>query len=309
MPKSPPKVFGFRPSEWGLQAFLWAMSLFFLYPLLYSLGVTFMNLLQFKTVPPGILPMPDPWYFGNIRNIAIRLATYDSTRPLQLWLANSVVRVLWFVFWIGLSSLVMGFVFARMRFRGKNLVFGLLFMTTLLPGVVTFTPTFIMMAHFPLVGGNDLMGAGGTGFFDTYPALLILGMVNIGMVFLARMSIEGMNKSVEEAAIIDGAGLPTIIFRVVLPMQQSIFAFIAIMTFMGIWGDWFTPFVFNQKVELQTIASGIVRSTSSLMAQRAQPNWPELICEGLFLNLPCVVVFLAFQRNIVAGLTSSAVKG
>ena len=76
-----------------------------------------------------------------------------------------------------------------------------------------------------------------------------------------------------------------------------------------IWADWFTPFVFNQRTELQTIASGIVRSTSSLLSQHAQPNWPELIGEGVVLNLPCIVIFLAFQKNIVAGLTSSAVKG
>jgi multiple sugar transport system permease protein len=159
------------------------------------------------------------------------------------------------------------------------------------------------------LGGNDWLGKGGTGLFDSYPALLVLGMVNISMVFLVRMSIESMTSSVEEAAIMDGAGIGTILFRIVLPMQRSIFAFIAIMTFMGIWADWFTPFVFNQRTELQTIASGIVRSTSSILSQHAQPNWPELIGEGVVLNLPCILIFLAFQKNIVAGLTSSAVKG
>lgn len=304
-----PKILGFRPSEWALHVFLWSLSLFFLYPLFYSVGVVFMNLYQFKTVPPGFLPVPAPWDFRNLEAIFENLVTYNSVAPLQIWMLNSVARVVWFIFWTGLSSLVMGFVFARMNFPGKNITFSLLFMTTLLPGVVTFTPTFIMMAHFPLFGGNDLFGNGGTGLFDSYASLLVLGMVNISMVFLVRMSIEGMTKSVEEAAIMDGAGLGTILFRIVLPMQQSIFAFIAIMTFMGIWADWFTPFVFNQSTDLQTIASGIVRKTSSLLSQRAQPNWPEIIGEGVILNIPCVVVFLAFQRNIVAGLTSSAVKG
>jgi multiple sugar transport system permease protein len=134
-------------------------------------------------------------------------------------------------------------------------------------------------------------------------------MVSMSMVFLVRMSIEGMTKSVEESAIIDGAGTWTILWRIVLPMQQSIIVFVAIMTFVGVWGDWFTPFVFNQQKEFQTIASGMVKAANSLLSVKGTPDWPYLIGQGLILNIPCIVVFAISQKQIIAGLTSSAVKG
>ena len=297
----------FRPLHILVYVFLVGMSAIFIYPIFYSLGVTFMENIQFRRSPPGIIPIPNPWFFDNIKQIV--MIQGDATNAVGIWYLNSIVRVVWFVLLQVFSCLVCGFVFARMRFKGKGVAFVVMMMTTLLPGIVTVTPTFLMMAGFPLVGGNDILGHGGTGFFNSYPSLLILGILNINGIFLVRMSLEAMPKAMEEAAIMDGASLGTILFRIVFPMQKSIFAYIAITTFMGVWNDWYTPFVFNQSINFQTIASGMVGMTSSLMSTHGVPEWPKIMAQGLAMNIPCIVVYIVFQRYIVAGLSSSAIKG
>lgn len=288
-------------------AFLVGMSLFFIYPLFYSLGVTFMGSGQFQTEPPGALPIPKPLTFHNLKYIL--MLDSDAQYPIGRWYANTIVRVIWYVGLNVSTSLIIGFVFARMRFRGKGLAFAIMMVTTLLPSVITFTPIYLLMVRFPLLGGNNILGVGGTGILNTYSALLILGILNINAIFLTRMSIASMPRAMEEAAYLDGASLWTIMFKIVFPMQKSILAYIAITCLIGTWNDWYTPFVFEQDPGLQSIASGMVTMTNSFIASKDIIDWPQIIAQGLAINIPCLVIYIAFQKQIIAGLTSSAIKG
>lgn len=279
----------------------------FVYPLVYAVGVGFMTRNQFATSPPSLWPFQLPLSFRNYQLLLLLNIRGEPNMPY--FYANSVIRTAWYIVWTVLVAFVAGYVFARLRFRGKNILFGTLLMTTMIPPVVTMAPTYLMMARFPLIGGNNIMGQGGSGFLDTYAVLLILNLVNILGIFLVRMSMNTFPRALEDSGRIDGAGIFRIMFQIVFPIQKPILAYIAITTGVIIWNDWYTPFIYTDRPTYLTLAAAVSRLTSIASAQPGIPNWPNIITLGLALTLPSVVMFAFFQKYIVAGLASAAIKG
>jgi multiple sugar transport system permease protein len=287
--------------------FLIIAAIAFVYPIFYAAGVTFMQRVQFSKYPPGILPLPNPPTLKNVRLI-LMIDRYGEV-PVGRWYLNAFMRSAWYLVTAVGGTLVAGFVFSRMRFAGRNVAFGMLMVSSLLPPVVVMAPTFLMMARFPLVGGNDLFGVGGGGFIDKYPVLFLLGLVNIFGTFLVRMSMDAMPKDFESAALMDGANIFQIIYHVVAPAQKSILAYIAITTAIYVWNDWYTPYIYTNSTHLQTLASGLQKLALTDLGSFGVPNWPRIISLGFTLTVPCIIIFAFFQRYIVEGLTSSAIKG
>lgn len=292
---------------WGRYLILGFTCLLFIYPLVYAVGVAFMTANQFATTPPSLIPFQRPLSFNNYRMLLLVNTQGEPNMPY--YYLNSVVRTAWYVVWTVLISFVAGYVFARLRFRGKNVVFLTLLMTTMIPPVVMMAPTYLMMARFPLVGGNNILGQGGQGFLDTYAVLLLLNLVNILGIFLVRLSMATFPRAIEDSGRIDGANIFRVMFQLVFPIQKPILAYVAITTGVLIWNDWYVPFVFTDRPEFQTLAAAVSRLTSVAVGQYGIPNWPGIISMGLGLTIPSVILFAFFQRYIVAGLASAAVKG
>ncbi|MFW6292255.1 MAG: carbohydrate ABC transporter permease, partial [Spirochaetota bacterium] len=114
---------------------------------------------------------------------------------------------------------------------------------------------------------------------------------------------------IEDSGRMDGANLFRIMFQLVFPIQKPILAYVAITTGVLIWNDWYVPFVFTDRPEFQTLAAAVSRLTSVAVGQYGIPDWPRIITLGLGMTIPSVVMFAFFQRYIVAGLASAAVKG
>ena len=141
-------------TRWLRYVLLIAGCILFIYPVFYAVGVGFMTKSQFATTPPAIIPLVPPL---DLENYKFLLLINTGTDPyVTRYYVNSVIRTTWYVFWTVLSSFVAGYVFARLHFRGKNVLFLALLITTMVPGVVTLAPTYVMLARFPLLGGNAL---------------------------------------------------------------------------------------------------------------------------------------------------------
>ena len=281
-----------------------AGSIVFLYPIFYAVAVGFMDKYQFAATPPSLLPIPSQFTIVNYKKL---LGVGDSY--MKYYFLNSFARAGWYVSIMVITSLVAGYVFARLKFWGREVIFFGLLISAMLPYVVTMAPTYIMMARFPLVSGNNIFGQGGTGFIDTYPVLFIMGLVNVLGIFLMRMAMYSMPIELEEAARIDGAGTLRIIFQIVAPIQKPILAYIAITTGIMLWNDWFTPFIYINTNRYLPLAAAISKMTSLAVGQHGLPDWPRIITLGLGLTLPCLILFAYFQRYIVEGLASAAIKG
>jgi len=293
--------------ERGLIYFiLVATSVVFLYPILYAVGVSFYWPEIFASKLPSILPLTNQ---PTLKNYVEILAGY-SDPYMKNYIFNSVARALWYVVWTTLSSFMMGYVFSRMKFWGRNVIFFAFLVTMMLPGVITMVPKYIVMARFPLIGGNNIFGQGGSGFINKYSVLFVLGLMNVYAVFLMRMALHSMPPDMEEAARIDGAGILRIMFQIVAPIQKPMLAYVAIITSIFVWNDWWTPFIFIHSTEKQTLAGAVTRLTT--LVGHSQPgaiDYPRVVAFGMFLTVPCLVLFAFFQRYIVEGLASAAVKG
>ena len=294
-------------TRWLRYVLLIAGCILFIYPVFYALGVGFMTKNQFATTPPTIIPIVPPLSLVNYKLLLLVDTGIDPFVPR--YYINSVIRTVWYIGWTVLTSFVAGYVFARLRFRGKNVLFLVLLITAMIPPVVTLAPTYLMLARFPLLGGNNVSGRGGSGFLDTYTVLLLLNLVNILAIFLVRLSMNTFPVALEDSARMDGAGIFRIMFRVVFPIQKPILAYIAITTGVAIWNDWYSPFVYTNKPQFQTLASAVSKLTSVAVGQYGVPDWPKIITMGLGLTVPSLIMFAFFQRYIVQGLSSAAVKG
>lgn len=287
--------------------FLILGCLVFIYPIVYAIGVGFMTKEEFSMTPPSLFPIAENPTFHHYKTLL--LLNLKNSPNIAYHYLNSVLRAGWYIFWSVLSSFVGGYVFARFRFAGKNIIFMLLLVATMIPPVTTMAPTYLMVVRFPLIGGNNLLGQGGSGFLDTYSVLFILGLVNVMGIFLVRMSLGNFPKALEDSARIDGAGILRIMFQIVFPIQKPILAYLAITTGIAVWNDWYTPFVYTNHTRLQTLASAIGKLTSIAQGQYDIPDWPQIITLGLGLTLPSLILFAFFQRYIVEGLAAAAVKG
>ena len=153
----------------------------------------------------------------------------------------TLIRVAFYVCVTLLVGLIGGYIFSKLRFPGKNKVFLLFLSGMVMPGILMLVPMFLLMAWFPLVGGNNIFGQGGHGFIGEWPVLFIFGWVPAFAIFLLKQSFDMLPTEYEDAAKMDGAGMFTIIFRVYGPLLKPPMVALTIVTFLGVWNDYLWP--------------------------------------------------------------------
>lgn len=282
-------------------AILIAASTILLYPLIFMVLGSFVTIEEYSRV--RFLPLPSRFDFQQYWEVLL-----DTLPAVRV----TLIRVLWYIT-LGLTvSLFGGYAFSRLRFPGRSFLFMFFLTGLVVPPILTSLPTYVMLARWPLVGGNDITGVGGSGFINQWPSLLILGMVDVFALFLVKQNYDMLPTEYEEAAILDGANLFTIIFRVYAPMLKPALVAVVIITFVGIWNDYFFPLLLvagNQ--ELTPVALRIQRiiyNYASAAGLVAFP-YPLLFAAATLISLPPVVLYLILQRYFVQGLAASGLKG
>lgn len=280
-------------------------SLVMAYPFIYGLLAGFSTIGEYEQAT--ILPIPHHVSLDN-------LSAIFGDADFGLMFRNSAIRAAWYAAVPTLLALLSGYGFARLRFPGRDLAFVLLLASLMVPGQVSIVPLYIMAAHWPLLGGNDILGQGGTGMVNSWWALLALGLVNAYAIFFIRQSIRSIPLDYEDAARIDGAGVLRIIFRVYLPMLKPVVATVAILsTIIGtsaisIWNDYFVPLIFTDGGALNTIALGTTNFAGAMITN-GQVNYPLLFIGATIAMTPTILVFLIFQRYLVQGFAMTGIKG
>ena len=118
-----------------------------------------------------------------------------------------------------LTSTLSGYAFGRLKFPGRDALFSLTLSTMMIPSAVTMIPLFITMLHVPLVGGNNILGMGGRGLYNTMAGLVIPNMVSATSIFLCRQIFQTLPSELEDAARIDGCNVVGIWYRVIMPLS------------------------------------------------------------------------------------------
>lgn len=277
------------------------------YPLIYGVAASLSSIEDFAKA--SWFPLPTSFYLDNY----IVLLTKQSNIPW--WVLNTLLRIAWYVLVPGVVAILCGYVFARLNFRGREVAFLLLLASMMAPGIVYYVPTYVMIARWPLAGGNDIWGQGGHGFINAWPAMLIPGLVNVYYIFLMRQTFFSIPKDFEEAARVDGASTPQVLGYVYLPMLKAAITVMIIFQFVAIWNDYLWPLVVaGGNDDIWPIALGFQRimfSGASFKGARggAITDYPFAFAMATLATLPTVLIFLFLQRYFVEGVQGFALKG
>ena len=281
----------FRP---GTFLVLLASSLLVLTPFLWMISMAF---------------TPSESAFGNASLIPAD-PTFDNfvraveEADLLPALANSLIVAAVAVVTNCVFAVAAGYGFAMLPFRGSTALFYTLIATTAIPISVTLIPLFLMARGFPLAGGNDIFGQGGTGLLDSLGGLVLPFVVLPLNIFLARQYFSSSSADLAEAARIDGAGEFRVFWAIYLPLARPLVAVIAIFSFTAVWDDFLWPLVTVTSPEHQTVQLALTRFLTSGNIQ-----YGPMMAGAVLATLPVLLVFLFNQRHFISGLSEGSVKG
>ncbi len=261
-----------------------AVALLFIIPFLWLVLPSLKPLNQVFTDPVRWLPEPVMWqnYVTALTSPAFQFGLL--LRNTLLYAGVSTVGVT-------ISSAIVAYGFARLRFWGKDMLFVITLATMMLPGIVTLIPTYILFRQFGWVG--------------SYAPLIVPhffgGAFNI---FLLRQFLLTIPWDFTDAALVDGAGEFTILWRIMLPLVKPALLVVAVLHFMFAWNDFLGPLIYLDSANEYPLVLGLYAFQTRFGIQ-----WHLLMAATLSTTFPLILLFFAAQRYFIEGITLGGVKG
>jgi multiple sugar transport system permease protein len=218
----------------------------------------------------------------------------------DVYVVNSIVLAL--VHTVGTIFLcsMAGYALAQLPFRGSKIVFTLTIAMIALPAYVVIVPQFLIVKSMPLFGGNDIFGQGGSGWIDTWWALIIPPLAAPFFTFLFRQFYLALPRELAEAARIDGLGEFGIYLRIMTPLIKPAIAVVAVIQVQWSWNSFLWPLLVTQSENLRVIQAGL-----STFQSEAGVQYPLLMAGATIAIIPMVILFLFAQKQFVEGLSGS----
>jgi len=262
-----------------LYAVLIAIAIFFILPLVVVVSASLKYRSEVFT-DTGLIPSSP-----SLENY---VALFSGSAEFGTWFKNSAIVSLVGTAITLLITSLSAYAFARIDFPLKNLLFGILITTLVLPSVMFLVP------QFKLVGT--------LGLYDSLPALMLPGLAGVFGVFFMRQFFLGIPLELEEAAYVDGANRFRTFISVVLPIAGPALATLAVITFLAFWNDYLWPTIICQNN--CTLPPGLRSLQSEFTSD------PGLIMTGAVVAaIPVLLIYLVLQRYIVQSVASSGIKG
>jgi len=183
-----------------------------------------------------------------------------------------------------------GYGFSKFRFPGRDVVFGLILVTFMIPFPVIMIPLFVLVRNF--------------GWVNTYWGLIIPGALTGFAVFMMRQFIQAIPGELFDAARIDGAGELRIFLTMVLPLARPALATLGILTFLESWNNLLWPLIVIQSEDMETIPLGLTKFSTLYST-----NYTQMLAMAVIASLPVLVVFIVGRRQIINSLMLSGIKG
>ena len=268
-----------------IYALLFMIGIVMAFPFYWMLATSFKTLDAVYEYPPEFVPKLD-WAVISENYHAVlfkyNFLRYTGNSMFIATLASSGQLV---------TCSLAGFAFARMFFKAKELLFGLLIGTMLIPVEVVIIPEFVLMnklgwvgTYLPLIVPSLLVGSTGT--------------------FLLRSFFENVPKELEEAAVVDGAGPFWIYWRVFLPLARAPLSALFIIAFLGNWNDLLRPLVYLNKQNMFTLPLGLISFVGEYTAQ-----WNFLLAGAVVSIVPLLIVYFMLQKQFIEGVAGVGIKG
>ena len=203
---------------------------------------------------------------------------------------NSLVMATGEMAGVIVTSVLAGYAFARLRFRGRDLVFLLVLGTVMVPTQVTLIPNLVLIRWL--------------GWISTYPGLIVPRMVTAFGIFMIRQFFLSIPGELGDAARIDGCGHLRILLQIMLPLSGPALATLAIFSFTQSWNEFFWPLIVVQSERMQT-----VQLTVAALKGTEYVQWGEVMAAVTITAIPTMLIYLVFQRYFVRGVAMTGLKG
>jgi multiple sugar transport system permease protein len=252
-----------------------------LFPLFWMVSASLMSTGEATTYPPHVVPQAAT--LAQYRELFVRLNLGRA------FFSSAVIATMVTIFSVLLCSMA-GYAFAKLRFGGRDRIFGWLLIALVIPPQVGMLPLFLLMKQLHLV--------------NTYWGVIIPSLATVFGIFLIRQFMLSIPQELLEAARIDGASEWSIYWKIVLPLARPILATLATFQFMSSWNDFMWPLIILSDQSHYTLPV----SVANLVGEHAQDV--ELMMAGSVITvLPVLTLFIVLQRYYIAGLTAGSVKG
>ncbi len=243
---------------------------------------------------------PSPFTLDNYKTI---LGTFEL---FPRWVLNSVNISLVITFFRVLFCAMAGYAFARIQFPLKNLLFNILLVSMMMPGIVTIIPSFLIIGPGLIRGGlhlGNLTIPTGFGLLDKPAGVILPGLADAFGVFMMTQFYKSFPKELEEAAMIDGLGRWGIFFRIVLPISQTQLLTLALLTFQGAWNNFMWPMLVLRTPENFTLPIGL-----QWFRGEYYTLYSVVLAGSLFNTLPMLIIFFAFQKYFIRSIATTGSK-
>lgn len=231
--------------------------------------------------------LPTDLTLANYKNVLGALST-GSTGYFFQFMTNSILISLGVVIVGLLINSMAAYAFARLKWVGRDRIFLIVVVLVIVPFEAVAIPLVYML--------NDMRN---TLFVQMLPFF-----ANAFSIYLFYTFFIGMDRSIEEAARIDGLGPVSVFFRIVAPMAKPVFSTVAILTFLAAWSQFLWPSLVVSNPQYRPLPLEL-----SVFSGQMPVDWGAVFAFGVLLILPVLVFFLIFQRFFIQSLASSAIKG
>ncbi len=264
-----------------IHAILIAGGIVLMLPLAWMLSTALKDLGSVMLIPPQWIP--DVAHWSNFVDVF-------QTTPFARYVLNTFIVTILSVIGKVLSCSLVAYSFARMRWRGRNILFLIMLATMMLPSQVTLIPQFVMFRYL--------------GWIDTYvPLILPHWLGGPFLTFLLRQYFMTIPRELDDAARIDGASYLGIFWRIILPLSKPELAAVAIFTFNASWNDFLGPLIYLHSPDKYTLAMGLRAFQDQYVTQ-----WNLLMAASLMAIIPVVVIFFFAQKYFIQGIVFTGIK-
>jgi multiple sugar transport system permease protein len=237
------------------------------------------------TFPPQWFPTKF-WQWGNFSR-----ALLDPARPFLRYTINTLIIVGGNIVGTLFSCSLVAYAFARLRWRGRDLLFNVLIVTLLIPWQTLMIPQFLMFFHI--------------GWYGTYLPLIVPAFFgNAFFIFLIRQYMRTIPRELENAARIDGCNHFQVFWHVVLPLCKPVLAVCVVFVFLGEWNDLLGPLIYLDSNDKFTVAIGMANLVTS-----GYPALNLLMAANLIMMVPAVLLYFFAQDKLIGGIASVGLKG
>ena len=252
--------------------------------------LAWMVLTSLKTYPDA-QRLPPTWLPDTFATYGYqRIFEPGSQNPVLRWFLNSMLAATLQAALVLVTASMAAYPLARLRFRGRRLLFALIIATLFVPPATMIIPNFLIV---------DTLG-----WLDTLTVVVVPGAAGAFGVFFLRQFFLSLPRELEEAAVLDGANHWQIFTRVLLPVAKPALATLAVLSFLTNWNDFLWPIFVLFSPDQQTLPPGLGLLQSAYLA-----DYPVIMAGAVLASVPAIALFVAAQRYIIQGVARSGLKG